>query len=67
MTQPAVGQGPRVRKMSDKPCEEWQENRRVPDFTCNLRAGHGDAHTDPRTGTRWRGRGMRPIRGGKKE
>lgn len=41
-----------------RPCELYQVNRRAPDFTCDLPAGHTEAHRDPRTGLRWRPRGL---------
>jgi hypothetical protein len=50
----------------DRQCNEEQVNRKVPDFHCNMRAGHTDAHTDPDTGIRWKHRGQRPFRGTKK-
>lgn len=36
-----------------KPCPAIQTNRRAADFTCRLDQGHGQAHVDPVTGTRW--------------
>ncbi len=43
-------------------CPEYQANRRVSDFACDLAAGHTEAHRDPRTGMRWRPRRHRPSR-----
>lgn len=40
-------------------CPAIQTNRRVPDFDCKLGHGHGQAHIDQRSGTRW-GEGQVP-------
>ena len=45
-----------------KDCYESQVNRHVPDFHCNMKAGHSDAHRDPDTGTRWGHRQQRKVR-----
>lgn len=49
-------------KERDKHCREQQVNKKVPDFHCDLRAGHSEPHRDPATGKRWRHRQRRKAK-----